>query len=104
MPLASKSNGYPVEEKAAAAATVAPAVPNVLAPTSPPKTLKSSSGTEPTVKDRSIINQTAWKVVAMMSAAIANYNGSQEKFEEAVSALQLKIEKKMLSIYTEEKE
>lgn len=99
MPLASKANGYPVEEKAAAAATVAPAP---LVQSAPPKTLRPSSGTEPTLKDRSIINQTAWKVVAMMSAALANYNGSPEKFEEAVNAWQLKIEKKMLEVYTGE--
>lgn len=92
MPLVSKTNGYPVEESVASAATVTTGSPSV-------KVLRETVSTQPSLKDRSIINQTAWKVAAMASNALANYNGSQEKLVAAIVSLKEKVEGDMLGVY-----
>lgn len=104
MPMATKQEGYPVGAERAAAAVVEKSEAPV-AETTPlkgkAKTLAPSGGTQPTVKDRSIINQTAFKCAAMMSQSLANFVGSADALEAKVFELAQKFEAKMLSKYEE---
>lgn len=106
MPMATKQEGYPVNAERAAAATVEKSeAPVATAETTPlkgkAKTLAPSGGTQPTQKDRSIINQTACKCAAMMSNALSGYVGSAEALEAKVFELAAKFEAHMLSKYEE---
>lgn len=90
MPLVQRENGYPVEEKAAAAATVAEAVPNIEARS---RIKTSDSQVQPSAKDRSIIRQTAWKIVG---PAMANWTGSPDAWFEKCVEMRAKVEQDML--------
>lgn len=93
MPMVSKENGYPVDAKAAAGATVEES--KGLGEYNPTKVLKTSA-LQPTVKDRSIINQTAWKIAG---PAAANWAGNPDEWFEAATKIREKVEAQMLSVY-----
>jgi hypothetical protein len=91
MPLARKTEGYPVNAAQAAAATVERAgVIHTDRPTS------IVGQTQPSAKDRSIIRQTAWKIVG---PAMANWTGSPEQWFDKCVELRAKVEKDMLDTY-----
>jgi hypothetical protein len=94
MPLASKANGYPVDAATAAAAVVEKA-PEANGDTS--KKLAPCT-TQPSLKDRSIINQAAWKSVQF---AATQYAGNAEQWYAVASKLQRQVEADMLSVYSD---
>lgn len=99
MPLVAKETGYPIESATAAAATVEQSTAETkTAPATQGRVLKSSE-THPSLKDRSIINQAAWKVAGFIG--LANYASSPEQLYELVEKTQKKIEAQMLSVYSE---
>jgi hypothetical protein len=60
-----------------------------------PRTLKPST-TQPSLKDRSIINQTAWKIAG---PAAANWAGNVDEWFDKANKIREKVEAQMLSVY-----
>lgn len=94
MPMVTKENGYPVDAKVAAEAVVEKS--DTPAEAAAPRVLKTSTTTQPSVKDRSIINQTAWKIAG---PAAANWSGNVDEWFEAATKIREKVEAQMLSVY-----
>lgn len=90
MPFAKKENGYPVDAVTAATAVVEK-VETASGPA--PRIVAQGTTTQPSAKDRSIIRQTAWKIVG---PAMANWTGSPEAWFEKALEYRAKVEKDML--------
>lgn len=97
MPLVTKEAGYPVDAVVAAEASVQASTAIVEKSTTAGRVLKSGE-THPSLKDRSIINQTAWKVAA---TGAGNYAGDPKKWCEIAYEIQKFVEEKMLAVYGE---
>lgn len=97
MSLVRKTEGYPVEVGAAAAAvaeTPAQHVPEDTAKgAAPAGRAVSSSSMQPSQKDRSIVRQVAWKVAGF---AMANWVGSPDAWFDKCVEIRAKIEKDIL--------
>lgn len=91
MPLVQRETGYPVDTQTAAEAKVeTPAAAEV----SRSRVIGSSDvQAQPSAKDRSIIRQTAWKIVG---PAMANWTGSPDAWFDKCVEMRAKVEQDML--------
>jgi len=91
MSLVRKTEGYPVEAGAAAAAVAE--TPKTGAEAPPKSREIKDAAVQPSAKDRSIVRQVSWKVAGF---AMANWVGSPEAWFDKCVEIRAKIEKDIL--------